>query len=77
MAGTVAEMTRDELSALIEEAVERKLMEILRDPDEGLEVSEQVLARLQRQRAAVADGERGQSLDEVVSELGLQEPSRP
>jgi hypothetical protein len=72
MASTVAEMTKEELKEMIEASVEQKLLEILGDPDEGLEIRKSVRDRLLRQRTAVAAGERGQPLDDVVRQLGLE-----
>lgn len=75
MNSTVAQMTQAEfkemLEAVVETAVEQKLLEILGDPDEGLEVREAVRERLLHQRQAVASGQHGQSLEDVVQELGL------
>jgi hypothetical protein len=75
MNSTVAQMTQAEfkemLEAFVETAVEQKLLEILGDPDEGLEVREAVRERLLHQRQAVASGQHGQSLEDVVQELGL------
>ena len=72
---TVAQMTQSELKemleAVVETTVEEKLLEILGDPDEGLELREAVLDRLIRQRQAVAKGRYGQPLEDVVRELGL------
>jgi hypothetical protein len=67
MASTVAQMTKEELREMIETSIEQKLLEILGDPDEGLEIRESVRDRLLRQREAVAAGERGQPLDDVVT----------
>ena len=73
--GTLAQMTRDELKELIEDAVqaavEQKLLEILGDPDEGLEIRQRVRQRLLYQKQMVASGERGQEMKDVVQELGL------
>ncbi len=79
MGETVAQMTREELIELIEASIERKLLEILGDPDEGLDIREEVKARLLRQRKAVAAGERGRSLEEVPgdSSRGLQVAKPP
>jgi hypothetical protein len=72
---TVAQMTQAEfkemLEAVVETTVEQKLLEMLGDPDEGLEVREAVRERLLHQRQAVASGQHGQSLEDVVQELGL------
>lgn len=76
MAQTVAEMTKEELREMINSAVgaavEQKLLEILGDPDDGLEIRKVLRNRLLRQQQAVAAGERGQKLEEVVQQLGLE-----
>ena len=72
MADTVAQMTKEELMAIIETSIEQKLLEILGDPDEGLEIKKSVRDRLLRQRKAVAAGERGEPFEDVVRRLGLE-----
>jgi len=72
MPTTVAQMTKEELREMIEASIEQKLLELLGDPDEGLEIRESLRARLLRQRKTVAAGERGQPFDEVVRQLGLE-----
>lgn len=72
MTTTVAQMTKEELEEMIETAIERKLLEILGDPDEGLKIREDLRARLLRQKEAVAEGERGRLFDDVVRQLGLR-----
>lgn len=72
MTATVAQMTKEELEEMIETAIERKLLEILGDPDEGLKIREDLRARLLRQKEAVAEGERGRLFDDVVRQLGLR-----
>ncbi len=72
-AETVAQMTKEELREMIEWVVEEKLVELLGDPDEGLELRESVRQRLLRQKRAVANGERGEPLKEVLKKLGLDE----
>jgi hypothetical protein len=73
---TIVQMTQDEfkemLEGVVEETVERKLLEILGDPDEGLEIRSEVRQRLLRQRQEVMGGERGRPVEEVVRELGLE-----
>jgi len=64
-------MSKDELREMIEASVERKLLEILGDPDEGLEIRESVRERLLRQKQAVTAGERGQPLEDAVRQLGF------
>lgn len=71
MADTVGQMTRDELKEMIETLIEQKLLELLGDPDEGLELRKSVRARLVRQKKAVAAGERGEAFNAVVRRLRL------
>lgn len=52
MSTTVAELTVDELKQIIQDAVEQKLSEMLGDPDEGLELREEIEARLRRSSEA-------------------------
>ncbi|MBC8492865.1 MAG: hypothetical protein H8D43_03690 [Chloroflexi bacterium] len=69
---TVAQMSKDELKELIETSVEQKLLELLGDPDEGLEIRRSVRDRLLQQKKAVAAGERGEPFEDVVRRLGLE-----
>ena len=73
---TIVQMTQDEfkemLEGVVEETVERKLLEILGDPDDGLEIRSEVRERLLRQRQEVVGGERGRPLEDIVRELGLE-----
>ncbi len=69
---TIAEITPEELRALIESIIEEKLLELLGDPDEGYALRKAVRERLLRQRRAVAAGERGISLEQVVQQLDLK-----
>ncbi len=67
----VADMTTDELREMIESSVERKLVELLADPDAGLELHPEIAESLQRQETEYAQGKRGKSLEEVAKRLGL------
>ncbi len=71
MSTTVGEMTKDELQDMIAALIEQKLLELLGDPDEGLELRKSLRQRLLRQRKAVARGERGESFGDAVRRLGL------
>jgi hypothetical protein len=62
---------REMLETVVESAVERKLLEILGDPDEGLEIRSEVKERLLRQRQGVLVGQQGRRLEDVVRDLGL------
>jgi DNA primase large subunit len=71
MSITIAQMTKEELQEMLEATIEQKLLEMLGDPDEGLELRDDVRERLLRQRQAVAEGERGQSFEDVVRQMEL------
>ncbi len=66
MSVTVAQMSKDELREMLEMTVEQKLLELLGDPDEGLEIRKSVRQRLLRQKKAVAAGERGEPFENVI-----------
>ena len=68
----VKELSVEQLKALIQEAVEEKLQEILGDPDQGLEVKEEVKERLRHSLAAVKRGEEGIPIAQVAKEIGLE-----
>ena len=72
MSITVAQMSKDELKEMLEITVEQKLLELLGDPDEGLEIRKTVRERLVRQKKRVMAGERGEPFKDVVRRLGLQ-----
>ena len=50
MVQKVNEMTLEQLQALIDERVQEQLKDIFGDPDEGLEVREEVIEKLIAQR---------------------------
>jgi hypothetical protein len=72
MAETVAQMTIDEFRTMLDALIEQKLLEMLGDPDEGLEIRDSLRERLIRQREEVASGERGQSLEYVAKALDIE-----
>jgi len=63
----VSDLTIDELKKLIREAVDEKFKEFLFDPDDGLELRDEVEQRL---KASLASKERI-SLEEVKKRVGL------
>ena len=65
----IKDLSVDEFKALIQEVVEDKLEEMLGDPDEGLEVREEVKERLRRSLAAKG---KGIPAERVASEMGLE-----
>ncbi len=68
---TVSQMTRDELQQLIENSVERTILDLLGDPDVGLLLRDSVRKQLLKGKTAAETGERGRPLEDVVRELGL------
>jgi hypothetical protein len=68
---TVNELTIDDLKALIEEVVEEKLQEMLRDPDEGLSLRPEVEERLVKSLNQPKESRRTVSAQEVARDLGL------
>jgi hypothetical protein len=71
MAANVGQLTTDELKEIIGSVLEEKLKELLGDPDDGLEMRREIQERLLSQQKAVADGERGEDLNEIAARLGL------
>jgi hypothetical protein len=70
---TIAAMTRDELKALIREAIEEFFWgweQTLPNPDERLESNPEVAEEL---RAATREKHRGRSLAEIMKEMELEE----
>lgn len=65
-------VTKTELSKMISQAVEQKLLELLGDPEERLVLRKSLSARLIRQKRRVAHGERGDNFNKVASRLGLR-----
>lgn len=68
---SLAGLNREELLALIDEAVERKLAEWLLADAEERELRPEVRERLLRQRAEVKAGARGYSLDDALAHLSM------
>jgi hypothetical protein len=71
MSDTIAQMSKDELKEMIANAVEQKLLELLGDPDEGLELRKSIRERLVKQQKQVAAGDWGESFQDVIERLSL------
>lgn len=69
MTETIGQMSPSELSEMIENIVEKKLLELLKDPDTEFELNEGVVERLLQQRELVSEGDRGLSLEAVRRQL--------
>ena len=71
MSSTVVQISKKERTQVLSNVVEQKLLELLGDPDEGLELKASVRKRLIRQQKAVAKGERGITHATLRKQLGL------
>lgn len=69
---TLVRMTAEELRDVVEEAVERKLTEMLSDPDKGHTLRAAVEQRLRRSLQTTRRGERGVPARDVVKRYGLK-----
>jgi hypothetical protein len=67
---TLARMTADELREVVEEAVERKLTEMLSEQDMGQTLRATVEHRLRRSLQTTRRGERGVPAREVAKRYG-------
>ena len=67
----VADLTVQEFKELVREIVIQTLLEMLGDPDEGLELRDDFAAELQRSLAAVEAGDKTIPVQEVATRLGL------
>lgn len=72
MSTKLADLTVDEFKQLIATTVEWKLMEILGDLDEGLELREEIKDRLRRSLEEERRGARGIPAQDVAAQLGLE-----
>ena len=69
---TLVRMTVEEFREVVEEAVERKLTEMLSDPDKGRTLRAIVERRLRRSLQARRRGERGIPAGEVAKRYGFK-----
>ena len=67
----VGDMTLGEFRAMMNALIDARLAKWV-DPDAGLELRPEVVARVQRQRAEFAAGKRGKSLEEIASKYGVE-----
>ena len=68
---TVADLTIDEFKKLIREVAIQTLSEMVGDPDEGLELNDELKLELQRSLATVETGGKTIPAHEVAARLGL------
>lgn len=69
---TVADLTIDEFKKLIKDVVRQTIVELFNDPDEGLELREEITTRLQQSLAAMAAGDKTIPAQTVATKLGLE-----
>lgn len=67
----VKDLTMEQLMALINEAVEDKLAEILGDSDKGLELTDEAKCEIEEALAALKRGEEGIPLEELAKEMSI------
>jgi hypothetical protein len=65
-------MTVDELKAIIRDTVQETLEEFFVDPDEGLEIREEVKQKLIESQKQIQGGKRGIPAEDVYKRLGLK-----
>ena len=69
---SVADLTVDELKILIKETVTQTILELFGDPDEDLELREDIQERLRGSLAATQAGGKTTPAQEVAAKLGLE-----
>jgi hypothetical protein len=71
VATRVSDLSVDELRALIQEVITQTLIELFRDPDEGLELRKDFMDALQQSLRTVEAGDVTLSAESVTTKLGL------
>jgi hypothetical protein len=69
---SVADLTVEELKELIRETVSQTIVEMLGDPDKGMELRQDVKERLGRSLATVQAGGKTIPAHQVAARLGLE-----
>lgn len=68
---TIADLTVDQFKNLIREVVIQTLTEVLGDPDEDMELRDEIKIKIQQSLEAVKAGEKVIPAEEVAAKLGL------
>ena len=71
MATRVSDLSVDELRTIIQETVKQTFTELFLDPDDGLELQQDLKDALQRSLKAVQAGDETLSAESVADKLGL------
>jgi len=69
---SVRDLTVEELKMVVHEAVQESLLELLEDPDAGLELREEIAERLRHSLEAQRQGVKGIPAEQIAAELGLE-----
>ena len=64
-------ISKEDLKEVVREAVEEVLLELLGDPDEGLELRPEIRERLKRSLERIHRGETDISVEEAAQRAGL------
>jgi hypothetical protein len=68
----IKELTIEQFKTLIEDIIEAKMEEILGDPDEGLELTDEAKIKIEESLAAYKRGDKGTPLEKVAEEMGIE-----
>ena len=68
----VSDLTIDEFRALIREIVQQTLVEMMSDPDDGLELQEGIEKSLRQSIKAIRDGGTTYEAEDAAKKLGLE-----
>ena len=71
MSTTTLDLTAEELTVLVKNIVDERIIELIGDPEDGLEVSDELKERLLDQRKQADSGDYGIPLEEVFKRLEL------
>lgn len=69
---TTKAVTREELHALVDIMVEEKIAALLGDPEDELEIRDDLKERLLRQREDIGRGVNSVSFEEAMNRLGFE-----
>lgn len=67
----IGKVATEELREMVDTMVEEKITSILGDPEDDLEIRDDLKARLLRQREELRNGKKSYSFDEAMNRLGL------
>ncbi len=69
MNATTLDITSEELTALVKNIVDERIIELIGDPEDDLEINDELKARLINQRKEADNGDFGIPFDEVLKRL--------